>query len=264
MATAATELLLSDNRFTVIPMSLTGPEIAQESYAIGATSFELRRGWENNFADTARSLRSRYGRFMAVDFTHPTTVNRNAKLYRDNEVDFVMGTTGGDRIALTNLFAGGSYLTNAVIAPNMAKQVVMFQAMMRYAAERFPNAFAGYTLEIIESHQAGKADTSGTAKAMVGYFNALGIPFTADQIIMVRDIETQLDMGVPETDLAGHGFHTYTVRSADGKVLFRFTHDVCGRGVYAEGTRDALVFLKKAIDRGEKGRVFSMEDVLEG
>ena len=63
----------------------------------------------------------------------------------------------------------------AVIAPNMAKQIVGFQAMMEFAAKEFPNLFKGYSLEIIESHQKGKADTSGTARAMVGCFNQLGV-----------------------------------------------------------------------------------------
>ena len=63
----------------------------------------------------------------------------------------------------------------AVIAPNMAKQIVGLQAMMAYAAENSPGLFTGYSLTVRESHQAGKADTSGTAKAIVGYFNQMGV-----------------------------------------------------------------------------------------
>ena len=60
--------------------------------------------------------------------------------------------------------------TYAVIAPNMCKQIVAFQATMQHMADNFPGAFEGYSMEIKESHQSTKADTSGTAKAMVGHF----------------------------------------------------------------------------------------------
>ena len=38
----------------------------------------------------------------------------------------------------------------AVIAPNMCKQIVAFQATMQHMAENFPGAFDGYTMEIKE------------------------------------------------------------------------------------------------------------------
>jgi 4-hydroxy-tetrahydrodipicolinate reductase len=54
--------------------------------------------------------------------------------------------------------------------------VVAFQAMVDILAQNFPGAFAGYRLEVIESHQRAKADTSGTAKAVVASFAKLGTP----------------------------------------------------------------------------------------
>jgi len=66
-----------------------------------------------------------------------------------------------------------------------------------------------------ESHQKSKRDTSGTARAMVGYFNRLGIPFRVDQIEMIRDPDLQRGIGVPEEHLNGHGWHTYGLTSED-------------------------------------------------
>lgn len=37
------------------------------------------------------------GPIVAVDYTHPTAVNGNAELYAKHGLNFVMGTTGGDR-----------------------------------------------------------------------------------------------------------------------------------------------------------------------
>merc|ERR1719407_105889 len=51
--------------------------------------------------------------------------------------------------------------TYAVIAPNMCKQIVAFQATMEHMAKAYPGAFGGYKMELVESHQSTKADTSG-------------------------------------------------------------------------------------------------------
>ncbi|KAH8940683.1 hypothetical protein BDL97_15G102100 [Sphagnum fallax] len=108
----------------------------------------------------------------------------------------VMGTTGGDWNKLVkDVEASGVY---AVIAPQIDKQVVAFQAAMELMAEQFPGAFAGYTLQVTESHQLSQVDTSGTAKAVISSFQKLGLPFNLDQIEIVRDPEEQVTrMGVP-------------------------------------------------------------------
>jgi len=125
--------------------------------------------------------------------------------------------------------------------------------------------FKGYSLEVKESHQNGKADTSGTAKAMVRYFNNLGTPFSEDDIVKERNPELQKnDWGIPEAYLTGHGWHTYSLVSGDGTVRFEFTHNVNGRDVYAQGTLGAILFLAQKIKEGTRGQVFSMIDVLKG
>jgi 4-hydroxy-tetrahydrodipicolinate reductase len=174
-----------------------------------------------------------------------------------------MGTTGGDRSKLEKTIVSSSIA--AVVAPNMAKQIVGFQAMMEYAANTFSDLFKGYSLEIKESHQEGKADTSGTARAMVGYFNNLGILFSENEIIRIRDPEVQkTTWGIPEQYLGGHGWHTYALVSEDKTVRFELTHNVNGREVYAKGTLDALLYLSEKIKAGARGEMFTMIDVLIG
>jgi len=147
----------------------------------------------------------------------------------------------------------------------MAKQIVGFQAMMEYTAKTFPGLFNNYSLEIKESHQQGKADTSGTAKAMIKYFNQLGISFSEDSIQMERNPTVQKDSwGIPEQYLTGHGWHTYTLTSKDKTVCFEFKHNVNGRDIYAHGTLDAVTYLARKIDEGSKGSIYSMIDVLKG
>ena len=53
-----------------------------------------------------------------------------------------------------------------------------FQATLELMAQQFPGAFAGYKLEVTESHQRQKADTSGTAKAVIASIAKLGAPIS--------------------------------------------------------------------------------------
>ncbi len=260
VAVNLTEHALSDERFTVIPFSLTGPEIEADTHMVASVAFHLIKPGQRD--EQLRVVQKQYNRFISIDYTHPAAVNANGKFYCTHELPFVMGTTGGDRDELARTVLNSNI--PAVIAPNMAKQIVGFQAMMAYAAETFPDLFKGYTLSIRESHQKGKADTSGTAKAMVGYFNRLGVPFSADDIIMERDPEKQQKVwGIPAEYLGGHGWHTYTLVSADQTVVFEFTHNINGRDIYAEGSLDAVCFLHDQVSAGVKGRIFSMMDVLK-
>ena len=253
--------ILKDKRFELVPYSLTGPEILEPEYSLESVTIKLIQ--PDKKKSRIEEVIKSHKRFLSVDYTHPSAVNANAEFYCGCGLPFVMGTTGGDRKKLEETVISSSIA--AVIAPNMAKQIVAFQAMMAYAVDTFPGLFKGYSLEIRESHQKGKADTSGTAKAMVGYFNELGVSFSEDQIIKIRDPEVQkTQWGIPEQHLAGHGWHTYSLVSEDQTVRFEYTHNVNGRMVYTLGTLDALLFLSAKVKTGVKGKMFTMIDVLKG
>ena len=260
VATTITRHLLTDNRFRLIPLSLTGPEITEGKWVIDGCEFDLITPDQRGPA--LQGLKEKEDGFISVDFTHPSAVNDNGSFYCQNSLPFVMGTTGGDRALLNDTITASDI--PAVIAPNMAKQIVGFQAMMEYGANTFPDLFKGYALDIRESHQQGKADTSGTAKAMVTYFNAMGIPFSAEDIEKERDPGVQEEeWGIPRDDLGGHAWHTYTLTSDDKTARFAFTHNISGRDIYAQGTLDAIVYLHQKVTEGVTGRVFTMIDLLK-
>jgi len=251
---------LRDPRITLLPHSLTGPEIEADRQDIFGTVIELIQPADRD--EKIDDLIKMHGDFICVDFTHPSAVNDNADFYCQRGLPFVMGTTGGDRERLIQLV--GHSTICAVIAPNMAKQIVGFQAMMEHAATTFPGIFDGYALTVRESHQAGKADTSGTAKAMVSYFRRMGVDFSPDEIEMERDPAIQREQwGIPEAYLSGHGWHTYRLTSPDNTVVFEFQHNINGRDIYAEGTMDAVCYLDRKLKTGLTGRVFTMIDVLK-
>uniref|UniRef100_A0A6U3NYN1 4-hydroxy-tetrahydrodipicolinate reductase n=1 Tax=Ditylum brightwellii TaxID=49249 RepID=A0A6U3NYN1_9STRA len=270
MATSAAEACLRKG-LDLSPIALTGPDIepctitvadkVTERYAnvklVPASNME-------EFKKSVEELKEKCGpnNLLAIDFTHPSAVNGNALFYADNNIPFVMGTTGGDREKLMSDMEEKKAF--AVIAPNMAKQIVALQAGLEDLAKKYPGAFEGYQLTVKESHQKTKADTSGTAKAVVESLEQLSTcGFTVDDIELVRDDEESIAFGVPEDALNGHAFHTYTLTSADGSVEFQLKHNVAGRSVYAEGTADAVKFLAKKLRTEETGKIFSMINVLE-
>ena len=256
MAAAA----LKDSRFTLVPFSLTGEEIKETDVSVSGTTITLVKPSVRE--ETIKDILAAHPDCIAVDYTHPTAVNANAQFYTHNKIPFVMGTTGGDREALTETVNQGT--TPAVIAPNMAKQIVGLQAMVEYAAKTFPGLFDGYSLEVKESHQKGKADTSGTAKAMVDCFKDLGTTFTDPKIQMIRDPKIQEnDWGIPKNHLGGHAWHTYTLTAEDGSSLFEIKHNINGRDIYVSGTFDAVLFLaQKTGAAGADKTLYSMIDVM--
>ncbi|MBN1932143.1 MAG: dihydrodipicolinate reductase [Desulfobacterales bacterium] len=260
MAASVVKNAIEDDRFELIHQSLTGPEITETECIINSVVIHLIQPKYRKEAFIA--LKKKEGFFISVDYTHPSAVNGNAEFYCKHGIPFVMGTTGGNRKIIEDTVVSSSI--PAVIAPNMAKQIVGFQAMMEWGAKNLPNLFAGYSLEIKESHQKDKADTSGTARAMINYFNQLGIPFSEADIIKERDpIKQKKQWGIPEAYLKGHAWHTYTLLSEDGTVKFEFLHNVNGRDIYAKGTLDAVSFLFEKVKKGVKGKVYSMIDVLK-
>jgi 4-hydroxy-tetrahydrodipicolinate reductase len=252
----------------VSPLALTGPnmpssvEVQEGSQVAKIHLLAPGAASEAELAKYLAQAKASGRTVIAIDFTHPSAVNPNSELYCRLGLPFVMGTTGGDRERLMQVVKDSALY--ALIAPNMCKQIVAFQATMESMAHNYPGSFGGYSLKVVESHQKEKADTSGTAKKMVEYFNALkgGEAVQEKDIVMLRQADKQLAFGVPAEALPGHAWHTYTLTSSDGSVIFEFKHNVCGRSTYAEGVVDAVRFLAKQIaDRTDK-KLFDMIDVL--
>lgn len=285
------------------PVGLTGPSRRGETVDVegpdGTHSVRLVPGPTSAAADPSaeceavgaeleRLRAAAGGRLVCIDYTHPSAVGANAAWYARHGLDFVMGTTGGDRTALEAALLGAPSLY-AVVAPNMAKQIVALQAGLARMAADFPGAFEGYTLSVTESHQKAKADTSGTAKAITRSLAALAaVPYAdgdgagADgvglwgdaRIERVREEDAQLAGAplaeggygrlspVPATALGGHAYHTYSLVAPDGSVEFQWRHNVNGRRVYAEGTADAALFLAGRAAECAEQRLYTMVDLL--
>lgn len=270
MATAAAEACLRKG-MKLTPVAMTGPDVDPMTIVvfdpISQKSTEVRlipSSSKKELSSAVEGLQASCGEknVLAIDYTHPSAVNSNAEFYIEQNLPFVMGTTGGDR---EKLMEGVNIAEKfAVIAPNMAKQIVAMQAALEDLAKKFPGSFASYEIACTESHQKTKADTSGTAKAVIDSLKELSDDeFTYDDIEMIRDDQSAINFGVPESAVNGHAFHRYTMTSADGTTQFALEHNVAGRTIYAEGTADAVKFLAGRLREEAKGKVYSMIDVLE-
>ena len=254
-----------DRGYTLVPFGFTGgsgrvSDILVQGKA-RSVKVDLVKGPSFGLQAEAllRTLKAQHPGLIVVDYTHPSATLSNLQAYVDCNCDFVMGTTGGDYDQMRALFAK-SPSALAVIAPNMAKQIVALQAALLEMAKRFPASFLGYKLTVTESHQKTKADTSGTAK--VHNFSQQHVvtrassssqamtphphpppqtivtqlatltgdkTFTLDDIVKIREEQAQQWFGVPQEFLEGHAYHTYHLTSPDGSVNFELQHNVSDR-----------------------------------
>lgn len=252
---------------TLAEEAMTGPDTSgSHTVAQNNNDIEVKLQPPDEHDACLQRMRQCYPRLIVVDYTHPSVANRNVELYAAHGLSFVIGTTGADSNAMHAVVEKTPNIY-AVIAPNMGKQIVAFQAMMDMMGTQFPGVFSGYTLTVKESHQANKADTSGTAKAIVSSITDMGVDFSVDRIEKVRESQRSIDeMHVPSEFVSkGHAFHTYHLASSDNTVHFEFQHNVCGRAVYAAGTVDAVQFIdtrRRQANDAKGKRVFTMVDIL--
>jgi len=213
-----------------------------------------------NPAELVNLLVHRELRPVVVDYSVPSAITENVEFYCKHELPFVMGTSGGNYSVIAQQVAAAG--NNAVLSANMAPPLVVLRAMFEFAAKQFPGSLAGFNLNVIESHQASKQDCSATAKAMLPLFETLGAEVDNSNFSSIRDPQTQRVLGIPESALAGHAWHTYQLEAADKGVRLEFTHNVNGRDVYVDGTLRACRFLDSQRELGVTSRIFSMADVL--
>lgn len=249
MATLVAEQLVNREGFELLPFSLSSARHDGGIILIGSEKVQLAHAIHQKPAPKDGTI--------AVDFTTPDSAVSNAQLFADLRIPFVMGTSGGDRRAIEEIVRHSEI--SAVIAPNMAASVIEIQTMIEALAEKTPNLFNGWRMTIRESHQATKKDVSGTARALQGQLETLGVSMEGE-IESIRDPETQRKLGIKSLD--GHAYHWINLQSPDGVASMELRTQIEGRAVYVEGTLMAVRFLRKKMQNGSRGEIFSMSDVL--
>ncbi len=259
MASAVAEAAEGATDIELLPIAITGVVGLNKTKISGKEITLFGPGEESNFFKTFAEMHGD----IIVDYTLPTAVNANAEMFARERVPFVMGTTGGDRERLHQTVVAAKVA--AVIAPNMALPIVAITAMLEHVARSFPGVFKDYQLTVRESHQVDKADTSGTAKALIANFQEMGASFDPNRDLeLCRDEQKQTkEWMIPQEHLRGHAYHTYLLQAMDGQSSFRLDHNVLGRKIYADGTLHGVRFLANHLKDPLPNRPYHMIDVLQ-
>lgn len=177
---------------------------------------------------------------VAIDFSLGDAVAENVPALARRGINVVLGTTGwqAHEAALRRAVADAG--TGVVAAPNFATGVVLFEAVVRFAAERFA-AQADVGAWIHEAHHVMKKDApSGTALQLKRAMVAGGY----DRPI---DVSSTRAGSIP-------GSHTVGFDGPSDTVTL--THTARDRGAFARGALAAARWIQ-----GRQGW-FDMHDVL--
>lgn len=140
-----------------------------------------------------------------------------------------------------------------VEAPNFSLPMIRFiGAFPDFARALSP----GMGLAIVESHQAKKADVSGTARAIASLLD-----LDEHMIISERDPDEQRRIGVPEEYLGGHALHFFALEGSG--VQISIATRIFGRETYALGALDIAVMLVGKAGRSLPPDVYPVTDILK-
>lgn len=195
---------------------------------------------------------------VIVDFTEPSVVFENAKLYLKNKVKPVIGTTGltDEQIEeLRKLSTENN--TGCLIAPNFATGAVLMMMFAKMAAKYFNNA------EIIELHHNQKKDApSGTAiktAKMMAEANSdfkMGNIKDTELIQGARGAESFGNINIHSVRMPGFVASQEVIFGANGQVL-TIKHDTSNRECFMPGVILAIKHVYK-----ENDFVFGLENIL--
>jgi 4-hydroxy-tetrahydrodipicolinate reductase len=177
---------------------------------------------------------------VAIDFSTPDVVVRNAPVLARRGIHLVIGTTGWqrDEAAVRDAVAKGN--VGAVVAPNFSTGVVLFDAIAARASALF-GAQPDFSAFVHEAHHSAKKDApSGTALLLKRTMEEAGFPRPID-VASTR---------------AGHIPGTHTIGFDGPAETITLTHTARDRSGFARG---ALTAAKWVV--GKRGW-FTMQDVL--
>lgn len=127
-----------------------------------------------------------------------------------------------------------TYAFPIVLCPNT--NILMLKFM--YMFELCGHLFASNTINIIESHQASKLSTPGTAVSIAHH---LGL--SEQDIVSIRDPEVQkAKFGIPQANLARHAYHEINIQ--DGACSIKLESRVFGDAPYSDGVSRILAAVR--------------------
>jgi 4-hydroxy-tetrahydrodipicolinate reductase len=177
---------------------------------------------------------------VAVDFSTPDAVARNAPVLARRGIHLVIGTTGWQRDEAAVRAAVAEAGVGAVVAPNFSTGVVLFEAVVGHAAALFAGQ-GEFGAFLHEAHHAAKKDApSGTALQLERAMRSAGYSRPVD-VASTR---------------AGFIPGTHTIGFDGPAETITLSHAARDRTAFARGALTAAAWI-----RGRRGW-FTMRDVL--
>jgi len=197
-----------------------------------------------------------------VDFTLAKAAEKNCLIVAENKIKSVIGTT-----ALSEGFLSSfkdklkKQGTTAVISPNMSLGVnILFKL-----SNQLTKLLSTYDIEITEAHHHRKKDVpSGTAMELAQII-AAALNKNIDEVGKFGRAKgfNPRKIGAEEIGIhalrAGDIVGEHTILYAGPGERIEVTHRAHSRQCFAAGTIVAIKFLN---EKGESGRIYSMQDVL--
>ena len=176
---------------------------------------------------------------VLIEFTNPEATMEHVRVIRELKKPMVIGTTGLIDVDRTIIEEVARH-TPILLSPNMSVGVNLLFELVRLSAEQLKR---GYTVEIEETHHAGKKDTpSGTAKKLQE---------------IISQITQESVPCLPHRTGEVVGEHTVTFTGQFERVTL--THEALSRDVFALGALTAALF----IARVQKPGLYDMSHVLQ-
>ena len=177
---------------------------------------------------------------VAIDFSIPEAVVRNAPALAARGISLVIGTTGwqGDETLVRQAVLKGG--VGAVVAPNFSTGVVLFEALVAQAGRLFAGQVE-FGAFVHEAHHSAKKDApSGTALLLKRAMEGAGFPRAIDM----------------SSTRAGFIPGTHTVGFDGPAETITLAHATRDRTAFARGALAAARWIQ-----GRRGW-FTMKDVL--
>ena len=201
---------------------------------------------------------------IIVDFTQPSVVFENAKIYLENGVIPVIGTTGLKDEQIKELKElSKNKNTGCLIAPNFALGAVLMMMFSKTAAKYFNNA------EIIELHHNQKKDApSGTAIKTAQMMAEVNPNMQNGNIqdteliqgargALYNNFEGKGNINIHSVRMPGFVASQEVIFGANGQTL-TIKHDTSNRECFMSG----VVLAIKYMSNNKNDFIFGLENIL--
>ncbi len=196
------------------------------------------------------------GADVVIDFSHPSTIEKNIKFYLKNEVPCVIGTTGWyDKVDSFKEFAKDYKSSSLIYSGNFSLGVAVFREIVKFAAAILSQTSI-YDVFLNEIHHREKADSpSGTSLLLA---EAVRDNFEGKDTIVSEELKRKIKKNEIHCSSTRGGYVTGTHSVVfDSQVdSIELVHRAKSREGFAKGALIAASWVK------DKSGFYNLDDLV--